>query len=60
MSTELFEYMLENLKNSRISSLKRFLSKSKILLKINKYLLQFSFYRILREYVKLQIIFQMS
>jgi hypothetical protein len=60
MSIELFEYMLENLKNSRISSLKRFLSKSKILLKINKYLLQFSFYRILREYVKLQIIFQMS
>jgi len=60
MSTELFEYMLENLKNSRISSLKRFLSKSKMLLEINKYLLQFSFYRILREYVKLQIIFQMS
>jgi hypothetical protein len=60
MSTELFEYMLENLRNSRISSLKRFLSKSKMLLKINKYLLQFSFYRILREYVKLQIIFQMS
>jgi len=41
MSTELFEYMLENLKNSRISSLKRFLSKSKMLLEINKYLLQF-------------------